>query len=195
MRYWLKKGFTLIELLIVIAIISILAGVLFVSIGQAPLQRSRDAKRVADMNEIQKALGLYLNDNKDLPDETYSADGSLAGWEVSFLSNFMEYLAPYIPAKIRDPINSGPPTSMFNVRPDGTFFYNYYYYNFPNAGTNYGCPWTGSFAVLGFRSVEIMDKSTLPKAQCGPQPCAGGGTPGVCRDWSTEFDYSVFILP
>ena len=43
-------------------------------------------------------------------------------------------------------------------------------------------------------SVEKMDTTSLPKAQCGPQtpPCPGAGVANVCRDWATEFDYSVF---
>jgi prepilin-type N-terminal cleavage/methylation domain-containing protein len=63
----MKKGFTLIELLIVIAIIGILAGILFVSIGQTPLQQSRDSKRTSDLQNIRTALTLYYNDNSSYP--------------------------------------------------------------------------------------------------------------------------------
>jgi prepilin-type N-terminal cleavage/methylation domain-containing protein len=54
------KGFTLVELLIVITIISILAGVVMASLNTAR-SKSRDAKRIADISQLQLALALYLN--------------------------------------------------------------------------------------------------------------------------------------
>lgn len=58
-----NKGFTLIELLVVIAIIGLLAGVVFASLNTAR-QKARDARRVADLKQIQLALELYFDDNR-----------------------------------------------------------------------------------------------------------------------------------
>jgi len=71
----MKKAFTLIELLIVIAIIGILAGILFVSIGQTPLIKARDSKRLSELQAIRTALTLYYTDNNAYPATT---DGVLA---------------------------------------------------------------------------------------------------------------------
>ena len=60
----MKKGFTLIELLIVIAIIAILAGVIFVTLD--PLTRfqdARDATRWSDVTAVLDAVKLDQVDN------------------------------------------------------------------------------------------------------------------------------------
>jgi len=59
----IKKGFTLIELLIVMAIIMILAAILFVRFSTAQ-KKARDATRKADLKEIQNALEMYADDHK-----------------------------------------------------------------------------------------------------------------------------------
>ena len=61
-----KKGFTLIELLVVVAIIGLLSTLSIVALNNARA-RSRDARRVADVKQIQTALELYFNDNSAYP--------------------------------------------------------------------------------------------------------------------------------
>ncbi len=56
-----QKGFTLIELLVVIAIIGVLSTLSVVALNNAR-QKARDAKRVADVKQVQTALELYYND-------------------------------------------------------------------------------------------------------------------------------------
>lgn len=64
-----KRGFTLIELLVVIAIIGILSAVVLASLTSAR-QKSRDAKRIAEVGQIQKALDLFYDINQTYPSTT-----------------------------------------------------------------------------------------------------------------------------
>ncbi|HEY4497940.1 MAG TPA: type II secretion system protein [Candidatus Paceibacterota bacterium] len=65
-----RSGFTLIELLVVIAIIGILASVVLASLNSARI-KSRDARRVADIKQLQVALELYFDaNNGEYPDAT-----------------------------------------------------------------------------------------------------------------------------
>jgi len=61
-----KKGFTLIELLVVIAIIGLLSTLAVVALNNARA-KSRDARRVSDIKQVQTALELYLNDRSAYP--------------------------------------------------------------------------------------------------------------------------------
>lgn len=61
-----KKGFTLIELLVVIAIIGLLSTLSILALNSARA-RARDAKRIADVKQIQTALEMFYNDTGNYP--------------------------------------------------------------------------------------------------------------------------------
>ena len=57
-----KRAFTLFELLVSISIIGILIAVASMSYGGAQ-KKTRDARRMEDMNAIQKAMEMYYSQN------------------------------------------------------------------------------------------------------------------------------------
>lgn len=108
-----QAGFTLIELLVVISIISLLSSIVLTSVNSARA-KARDARRIADLNQIRTALEFYFDANGYYPQSNcgwdcngyrYSFDGS---WD-----SLANDLRPYIPTLPKDPLNSGgcPPWS------------------------------------------------------------------------------------
>lgn len=93
-----SRGFTLIELLVVIAIIGLLATMAVVAFSGAQ-RKARDAKRLADVRQIRKALELYYDDNGLYPDAC-NPDTSCRTTSLN------AYLSSYINVPL-DPINSG----------------------------------------------------------------------------------------
>lgn len=78
-RHLRSKGFTLLELLVVVAIIGILAAAIYASFS-APRARSRDAKRVGEIKQLQNALSLYYASNNIFPTcATTDVPGTVGG--------------------------------------------------------------------------------------------------------------------
>jgi prepilin-type N-terminal cleavage/methylation domain-containing protein len=160
-----QSGFSLIELIIVISIIVLLASILLSSFDTVQ-KRSRDTRRIADIQSVQKALELYYIAHSRYPDANVNA----CGWDVG---NAMH---PFMQGTGISPDFAGgtPPIDIF-PQDDCS---GYRYYRYP-AGS-YGCPVNrGAFYVLGVTTME---------SQPWPYP----GSPGFScpgRDWQSEFDW------
>lgn len=118
------KGFTLIELLVVIAIIGLLSTLAVVALNSAR-QKARDAKRVADIKQVQTALELFYNDQQGYPvqtslelgDPTDSSclDSADVGFHISGGCTGTIYMG-LVPA---NPTPNGTPYTYSGFRDDG----------------------------------------------------------------------------
>lgn len=103
-----QRGFTLIELLIVIAIIGILASIVFASLGGAR-SKGRDTARVSDLEQAVVAFRLYAETH-----DTFRVDGagySGRGWfAFENGSTYPDSLSAklvelgFLPSELHDPL-------------------------------------------------------------------------------------------
>ncbi|HNS71344.1 MAG TPA: prepilin-type N-terminal cleavage/methylation domain-containing protein [bacterium] len=109
-----RKGFTLVELLVVIAIIAVLAGALLIGINpQALIQKSRDSKRLQDLDSLNKALTIAIVEGEMLlADATGDSSGSQAVNGTGYVSYTVPVgktgLSRYISTLPIDPLNTAP---------------------------------------------------------------------------------------
>ena len=158
-----RKGFTLIEMLVVIALISILAGVVISVINIPKIQaRSRDSKRIGDIKMIQAALERYFSDNRKHP-------VSISWKNVQDISELLSYINPI-------PADTGEPISDTSQRCYGS----------PTREYKYGTNSSGGGYVL-VATMELTESASSSKCSsipnCAPSkgfPCSGSTSTDYC---------------
>ncbi|MDD2934998.1 MAG: type II secretion system protein [Candidatus Pacebacteria bacterium] len=160
-----NSGFTLIEILFVIGIISLLSSVILTNMHDAR-KMGRDAKRLIDMKEIQKALEFYYDENGRYPSSDVDGCG---GWDVGN-QDF-----PFISGGLVQSMPNPPEDAVGTGNCNG---YRYYRYS---AGS-YGCPVSkGAYYVLG---VTDMETSARPHPESVGWSCPS-------RNWQNEMDWVI----
>ncbi len=101
-----KQGFTLAEIIIVVAIMSIIAGIVLFNVSTAS-KKSRDGDRQADLRTLQSAVELYKQKNGRYPERCTNATPALAGgWSGQSGTNYacvagQQYIKNLAPEFIR----------------------------------------------------------------------------------------------
>ncbi len=130
-----KTAFTLIELLVVIAIIGLLSTISIIALNQAR-SKARDARRTADMHQLQTAIEMYY--------DQYGVYPASSALEDSIDGVFLHDLvtAGFISSDLKDPWNNK--------------YAFYYYYTTDSYGSFYIYCDSSAKAVLRF-SLENND--------------------------------------
>lgn len=177
-KAWNKSGFTLIELLVVIAIIGVLASIVLASLNNAR-GKSRDARRITDVKQIQLALELYFDANNGYPDANGTCAATAYGLEDLKTGG-------HIPQVPRDPISD-----CYTYATPATPITSYHLGTILRDGTNSAL--TGdadfvSFGVAGWTGQLFhgLDTKTTEGGPCGTT--AGVAQPG---SGATERCYDV----
>jgi len=124
-----RAGFTLIELLVVIAIIGLLSTLAVVALNNARL-KSRDAKRISDIKQIQTAVELYYNDANAYP-AAVTGLGTIATGGVTYMSN-----VPTNPAPVNDGTCAAGSTYTYAMGTNGTTYTLQYCLGGPTGGVS-----------------------------------------------------------
>ncbi len=145
MRKSKQSGFTLIELLVVIAIIGMLASIVMTAVGTAR-KKARDAKRMAEIRQVNTAIQQYIIDNGHAPYVSFCNEDSGGYCQISEVNTsawtiLQTELRPYLQKLPKDPCG-------FACYDSSTNSYYAYAYHGPGDVALYcsaiGCPQTNS---------------------------------------------------
>lgn len=177
-----KDAFTLIELLFVISIIGLLASVVLASLNRTRT-RARDARRVADINQMAKALEVFHIENNFYPSEsncgasaaplgTWQCASSCDCWDTSVPNKVASELVGaglFAGALPVDPMNdpSGPGAGNWNRT---VYFYE------PGCQDAQG---KQNFTLYYYSESEGVAKTVIGGV-ADPDPCVSCGATPAC---------------
>ncbi len=162
--YRLKRsGFTLIELLVVIAIIGLLSTISIIALNQAR-SKARDARRTADMRQLQTAIELYYDQYGGYPPVIDNDMGSGRDLDRSDDNIFMANLVAS--NNYKDPWNDKA---------------NFYYHWLSSADSNFYIYCPSSTAKFALR-ISLENNSDLAgfATNCATQSVAQGYGRCIC---------------
>ena len=118
-----KKGFTLIELLIAVSIIGLLAAISVVAFNSIRI-KSRDARRMADIKQIQATLQMYYMDHHLYPIGEIGTNTVLADNGFSANPSGEIYLSkvPTNPAPANEGLCTGGLPYVYTQKDDGASY-------------------------------------------------------------------------
>lgn len=166
-KFKISKGYTLVEILVVISIIGFMAAAAVYAVNIARV-KGRDARRMADLEVLRKAIELYYDDNKSYPIIDGGARSSAtSGALYTRWVTLGNLLKPYLDKLPVDPINNG--------NPFWTGGYAYYFYSSASTPNQYDLitqledgsnPNVCKYKCQKYYAVSIP--------WCEPTYCAGG---------------------
>lgn len=180
-----RRGFTLIELMVVVSVIAVLSTVGLVTYTNAQ-KNSRDAKRKADLGQIQSALELYYNINGRYPKTPDDGGGFGNSWNGSTDSDPDQWWITdnggtgiklnetYINLMPKDPINDGSKPLVYIYKSNSSWA---------------GCPQSGKWYALG----AWLENSSDPRTSANNQTkwCDGTSLITTLKPSAANVDFII----
>ena len=126
-EYINRRGFTLIELLVVIAIIGLLATLAVTSLNIA-MVKARDARRLADIDSIKKAMDLFYSDYGEYDGISCPLSNKISDCDMSPYLVTANMTDPSRPSEICNGTNAGVCDYAFWIVPNGALRYMIFYH-------------------------------------------------------------------
>lgn len=160
----MSKGFTLIELIVVMAILATLIGIGLSSYTNS-ISKAHDAKRKADLKQIQLALEKYKEINGNYPrGGWYASTDAGTPWIPGLTADYIKDLPDDPKNVLGSP--GGDPSSA------GNYIYGYYSVTSPNVCSS--AVKEGDYYILATRLENLSDQdagSTMLTSTCNwPNP-------------------------
>ncbi len=180
-----SRGFTLIEIMVVIGIIGILAAIVSVNFSSTTAV-SRDAKRQADIRQIQAALEAYKNKNGRYPAQCAATGANADGWsgqigtDYECDNNTGEYIVGLAPEYI----------SVLPVDPKLSGTNSGYVYRVDSAGQVY--------KIMAMRTVEaetVAWNHEFASCQLFADPATSGSSDIRVVGWCAKVAFSGNNIP
>jgi len=182
-----KKGFTVVELLSTIFVMAILTTILFVLTGPAR-EKTRNNKRVSDMQQLYEALGLYMIDNHTYP-SVITAGQPLTG------ANGVTYLkeVPANPTPYTDGTCASDSAYQYTQDASGASYHVSFCLGKPVSGHPAGYNTVFPDGIMPMSTYAAVCIPSCGVAVCGDDGC--GGSCGTCGEGLACSEGSCACVP
>ena len=189
------RGFSLIELLITVAIIAILAAVVYANFGTAG-GKGRDAKRQADLKVLQTAVEQYKTKHGRYPSQGCGSPATPSN-TPSFAteagcSNYIQDLAPeFLPRLPTDPQRGSNPGFAYMTNNVGSVYKIMALNTVESETVTYDHPLSSCDMSTVNRPAGLSGSAT--RVMCGHVIHSSNSTPSQCRENNSRFQSSYGV--
>ncbi|MFN3188369.1 MAG: type II secretion system protein [Candidatus Paceibacteria bacterium] len=185
-----KHGFSLIELLITVAIIAILAAVVYANFGTAG-GKGRDTKRQSDLRLLQGAIEQYKSKYGQYPAQGCGTNASTFATEAG-CSDYVQGLVPeFLPRLPSDPRAGSNRGFAYITNSSGSVYKVMVMNTVESEIVTYSHPMRSCDMETVNRPTELTGVDT--RVMCGEVIYSSGGTPSQCREDTTRFQRSYGV--
>ncbi len=208
-KYNHQMGFTLIELLMVIAIIAILAAILFPVFAQAR-EKARAISCLSNTKELGLSVLMYVQDYDEMFPKSHGNNGTgppdFDRWSTSWATVVQPYIKNFGVFRCPDDGNTTAPASWmgtaisYDVNQDDDFTSHWIAYGPFGMGSNPGDFWNYDSLTLGALtepsdSIMIAERHNTDAVKAGTENAVGFSSSFTETSWVGAIDGVPYLIP